>query len=177
MPEFGTSRTALVDLNVAAIFHALKPVRRRPIQTSTQPRSALTLFLSKLTTRGRFLAACAAGWSGETKFRECGQQAESSYVDSLCLLENVSKRFRWIQGRNRSACPIFLSSLGFFDTFWLFAKSSPVGLALSVLAGIGLAALCWLVTVFYTRLWNTRYRPETRVLGSAVGSAVYLLPI
>jgi len=47
----------------------------------------------------------------------------------------------------------------FFDTFWLFAKTNPLGLALSVLAGIGLAALCWFVTVFYTRLWNTRYRP------------------
>ena len=47
----------------------------------------------------------------------------------------------------------------FFDTFWLFAKTSPLELGLSVLAGIGLAALCWFVTVFYTRLWNTRYRP------------------
>jgi uncharacterized membrane protein YuzA (DUF378 family) len=50
--------------------------------------------------------------------------------------------------------------IGFFsDTFALFGQSSPLGLILSVLAGAVLAALCLLVAVNYTRLWNTRYKP------------------
>jgi len=50
--------------------------------------------------------------------------------------------------------------VGFFSaTFGLFAQSSPFGLILSVLAGLVLAAVCLLVAVNYTRLWNTRYRP------------------
>ena len=50
--------------------------------------------------------------------------------------------------------------IGFFSaTFALFAQSSPLGLILSVLAGLILAALCLLVAVNYTRLWNTRYKP------------------